>query len=187
MATDPRHLCRICRHPDRAAIELATLNRKSFRSIARDFRLGSSRGAEFTPDHKIVSNHVQRHMAEAYQEALRAGEIDSGVAIATRLGELNSYLDEVIERARAGAPVMQGDAPLLSPDGSPVTRHDDRLLLAAVREARANAEVQARMAGALPEGEEGAVDEARRALQDPAARRMLADLEAHLAGSDSGA
>ena len=99
-------------------------------------------------------------------------------------------MDEVLEETRKGYPVTSSDGtPLLNPDGSPVVRRDSRVILAAVKEARANAEMLARLSGAAPEDAEDADDAAnaaRAAVQDPEVRRLLTQVEEHLAKESHG-
>jgi len=188
MVTNPR--CRICKHDSRSAIETAILSGKAQRAIARDFHLGSTRTeqghATFIPDHKIVARHTERCMPDAYQSAMSEAKTVHGAQIASRLRFLDECVDEVIAESRLGEPIMSEDGvPFLNADGSPMTRKNHRVLLAAVREARGNAEMLARLSGAAPEEDQEALDKARQALNDPVARRMLTDLEAHLATQDA--
>lgn len=187
MAHNPR--CRVCTHPDRAAIENAILAGKAKNAIARSFQLGyiSSKTGDFMPDHKLVTRHIDRCMPDAYQAAMEESRTVHGVAIATRLRHLDDVVDEVLEDARKGYPITSSDGtPLLNPDGSPVTRRESRVILAAVKEARANAEMLARLSGAAPEDAEHAADEARAAVQDPEVRRLLTQVEEHLAKESHG-
>ena len=181
MAHNPR--CRVCLHDDRPAIENAILAGKSKLGIARTFRLGSTpKDGRFRPDHKIIQRHIDRCMPDAYQAAMAETRTAHGQQIAARLRTLDEAVDEVLEDARKGHPVTSEDGtPLLNPDGSPMTRRDGRMVLAAVKEARANAEMLARLSGAAPDEQQQAADAARQALKDPAIRKMLNDVEAALA------
>lgn len=187
MATNPR--CRVCNHPDRAAIENAILAGKAKNTIARTFSLGyvGKKSGKFEPDHKLVTRHVDRCMPDAYQAAMEDSKTAHGAAIATRLRQLDDVVDEVLDDARKGHPVTSEDGtPLLHPDGSPVVRRDHRVVLAAVKEARANAEMLARLSGAAPEEAEDAAKAARAAVQDPEVRRLLTQVEEHLGKERSG-
>lgn len=187
MATNPR--CRVCQHPDRAAIENAILAGKPKNAIARTFGLGytSKKTGKFEPDHKLVTRHVNGCMPDAYQAAMEESKTAHGVAIATRLRHLDDVVDEVLEETRKGYPVTSSDGtPLLNPDGSPVVRRDSRVILAAVKEARANAEMLARLSGAAPEDADDAANAARAAVQDPEVRRLLTQVEEHLAKESHG-
>lgn len=182
MASSPR--CRICQHDDRAAIETAILAGKSRLSIARTFHLGSVRQKDgvFRPDHKIVQRHIDGCMPDAYQRAMDETKVAHGQQIAARLKHLDDVVDEVLEEARKGYPMTSEDGtPLLNPDGSQVVRRDGRMILAAVKEARANADMLARLSGAAPDETEAAAEAARRALESPEVRKMLTDVEAMLA------
>lgn len=175
--------CRICQHDDRKAIETAILANKSKLGIAKTFRLGSTNKAgEFVPDHKLVTRHVERCMATNVQAAVAKERTVSGHAIVSRLRHLDEVVDKVLEAAMEGSPVTDSTGtPLLNPDGSPVVRANHKLALDAVKQARANAEMLAKLAGAAPEEAASAAEAARQALVDPEARRLLNDVEARLA------
>lgn len=175
MATNS-HPCKVCQHPSRAAIDQALVNGKSHRAVARDFGIGAA-----SSGHKSVARHVNQCMAEAFRTAKGAAQEASGAALVNRLRELDSAVDEVMARARTGAPVIVDGAPLLNPDGSMIVKFSDSLLLAAVREGRRNTELRARLAGVMEDGDELALAEARRALDSPAARRAIQELESALA------
>lgn len=177
--------CQVCNHPDLAAIDNAILAGKKHLHIARDFRLGShvkdTDPKPFQADHKVVGNHIRRCLPKVYQAAVSDAVLTHGAAIANRLRFLDECVDEVITEARRGTPVTSEDGtPYLNPDGTPLTRSDHRMVLNAVREARANAEMLARLSGAAPEEDHAALDAARGALSDPVARNLMTDLEAHL-------
>lgn len=173
--------CAVCIHPSRAAIEQAILNGKAASGIARDFgftytrRTGEKAGEE-APDHRIVTRHRDQHMGKAYATAVAEREVQSGVAIAKRLEVLDEKVDLAIEHALEGEPVLVGDAPLLNDDGTQVMRRDWRLLLAAVREGRANAELLAKLAGRT-ESDTPDLDAIRQHLGSPEARKLLQQLE----------
>lgn len=178
--------CQVCNHPDLAAIDNAILAGKEHRQIARDFRLGShvkdSDPKPFVVDHKVVSNHIARCLPKVYQAAVTEATVTHGAVIASRLRFLDECVDEVIAEARRGTPMTSEDGtPYLNPDGTPMTRADHRMVLSAVAQARANAEMLAKLSGATPEEDHAALDAARGALSDPVARGLMADLEAHLA------
>lgn len=170
--------CRVCHHPSRLAIEQAILNAKPKSGIARDFGFVYTRGSDGKemPDHKVIQRHSDRCMAGAYERAVQNQETKSGEQIVKRLEQLDEEVDRVIDAARKGFPILVGDIPLLDDDGRQVLRHDWRLLLAAVREGRANAELTAKLSGRV-EGEPEDLDKAREHLQSPEARKLLQQLE----------
>lgn len=176
MSTGAR-LCAICSHPDRDAIEQAVVNGKSHRAISRDFGLGP---ASASPWQK-VARHVKQCMGESFRAAREAVQVASGEALVERMRHLDAVVDEVIARARKGEEVRDENGPMLDAEGRPIVKHRDPVLLAAVREARRNTELRARLAGALEEGDELAVAEARRALESPDARKLVSQLEATMA------
>jgi hypothetical protein len=178
--------CQVCQHPSRLAIDQAILNGKALRAIARDFGIGAHPGTDqFKPDHKKVERHRDRCMGEAYRKAREDDLEASGLALVNRMKELDEAADEVLNRARKGEVVRDADGiPLLAEDGSAERRFNDRTILAAIREARRNTEMRAKLAGAVPEGDPEALARQRAALSDPRARRLMAELDAILAGED---
>lgn len=180
--------CGICNNESRLAIEQAILNGKPLSQIARQFGITytSSTTHKEVGDHKAVQRHRDQHMGSAYQEAMKGRELQSGMAMAARLEQLEAEVDKVIARANQGEPVLVGDVPLLHDDGSQVVRYDSRLLLAAVRTARANVELMAKLAGAIPEGKEQELETIRRRLENPKTRRLLAMLDELDAQDDAG-
>lgn len=171
--------CPVCSHESRAAIEQALMNGKPKATVAKTFGftyIRSSDGREIG-NHKALQKHVDKCMGEAFQKALADKELASGEAMVTRLRNLEAQVDKVIERANEGRVLMVAGVPLLDDEGKQITVYDDRILLAAVREARANVDLLARLAGKV-EGEPADLDTVRRHLTDPRARKALAELEA---------
>lgn len=176
------HPCQVCSHPDRLAIEGAMLAGKGMKALCVQFSIGSRVGQpDFIPDHKKLTRHRDSHMGDAYLAAKAGRLVESGNAMVDRLGHLNAVVDETMTRLRKGVPVTDEHGTVLDDNGNPVVRFDNRAILAAVAEARRNVEVEARLMGALPEGDPDAVEQARAALQNPEARRAIADLERMLA------
>lgn len=180
--------CSVCQHPSRLAIDQAILNGKALRAIARDFGIGSGEyGTDsFKADHKKVERHRERCMGEAYRAAKAADLEASGLALVNRVKELDEIVDEVLVRERKGQVVMdsEGIAPLLDDDGNPLRRFNDRTILAAVREARRNTEMRAKLSGAVPDGDPEALARQRDLLRDPKARALMAELDALINGDD---
>jgi hypothetical protein len=184
--TEPRAVrrCPVCEHPSVLGINAAILNGKSYRAISRDFRIGSERSGKFTPDHKKVMRHAEGCMETSYQQVQKAKLEGQGEAIHARMKELEEHVNTVLADALEGRIVMVGDAPMLNEDGSPLrerTTSDLRVIIAAVREARHNQALVAKLAGALPEGDEGEMDDLRKLLEMPEARALVAKLEGMLA------
>ena len=181
--------CPVCKHESRAAIDQALVNGKSARTLAAQFgfsytvRTGPHAG-DVVPNHKPIANHRDRCLGEAWVAATKATKESAGRAIADRLNYLDLAVTEVLEEAREGHIVMEGDSPMLQADGSPVRRKDHRMMLSAIREGRANAEMMAKLSGAVPDGDEAAMEKARAAIQDPRVRNLLAEAEAMLAADD---
>lgn len=176
--------CPVCEHPSVLAINAAILNGKSYRALARDFRIGSERSGKFTPDHKKVSRHAEGCMATSFQEVQKANLTGQGEAIHARMKELEEHVNTVLADALEGRIVMVGDTPMLNDDGTPKrerTTGDLRVIIAAVRESRHNQALVAKLAGALPEGDEAEMDDLRKLLEMPEARALVAKLEGMLA------
>lgn len=178
---EPVRRCPVCEHPSVLGINQAILNGKPFRAIARDFRVGSERSGTFTPDHKKVTRHAERCLATSFQKIQDANLTAQGAAIQARMLELDGHVNTVLKDALEGEPVMMGDTPLLNEDGSPMTRRNLRVILAAVREGRHNAALLAKLSGAVPDEDHEALEKARAGLQDPQARRIVQELEERLA------
>lgn len=180
--------CRVCTHESRAAIEQAILNGKAAAAICRDFgftytvRSGEQEGQE-KPDHKIITRHRDEHMGKAYQTAIADREKASGDAMVARLKHLDDELDAVLERAKEGRILEVEGVPLLDDEGKPERVRDERLILAVVREARANMDVGLKLSGRT-EHDPMELDRLRAGLENPAIRKLMADLETKLAELD---
>jgi hypothetical protein len=174
--------CSVCQHGSRLTIDQAILNGKALRAIARDFGIGSGEPGTptFKPDHKKVERHRERCMGEAYRAAKAADLEASGLALVNRMKELDEVTDEVIKRHRDGEVVYdaEGIQVLMDEDGvTPRKRYNDRMLLAAVQQARRNTEIRAKLAGVTPDGDPDALNRQRDLLKSPEARRLLAELD----------
>lgn len=178
--------CSICVHASRSAIEQAILNGKHKTAIARDFGFTYVRSADqkVMGDHKAIQRHIDQCMPDAYARAVAEREVESGVAMAARLRYLDEQVDLVIEQAKQGTPVVVGDAPLLADDGKPILRYDFRLLLAAVKEGRGNMELLAKLAGKTEDAPED-LEQVRKHLDSPEARKLLAELDKLAADADA--
>lgn len=170
--------CPVCSHESRAAIEQAILNGKPKAQIAKTFGFTYIRSKDQREmgNHKTIQNHLDRCMGEAFKASLEGREMASGEAMATRLRVLEAEVDKVLARANEGQPILVGDVPLLDDDGKPLMRYDNRLILAAVREARGNVELLAKLAGKVETDPED-LDATRAHLRSPEARRLLARLD----------
>lgn len=155
------------------------MNGKPAATIAKTFGFTYTRSSDGREvgNHKPIQRHLDKCMGEAFKASIEAREMASGEAMATRLRALEAEVDKVLERANRGTPVLVGDVPLLDDEGRQVLVYDNRLVLAAIREARGNVELLAKLAGKVENDPEdlGAL---RAHLQSPEARRLLARLEA---------
>lgn len=176
--------CPVCTHDSRPAIEQAILNGKAHSQIALAFGFTYTRSKDqkVIGNHKVIANHID-HMGEAFRKAMDERDLASGEALALRLRALEQEVDKVLERANDGTVVMVGDVPLLDDEGREVRAYDNRLVLAAVAQARANVEMMAKLAGKIETDPED-LDAVRKHLTSPKARRLLAELEA-LAAQES--
>lgn len=187
---DGRRRCSVCEHPSVLGINQAILNGKAYRAIARDYKIGSERSGTFKPDHSKVLRHAEGCMATSYQKVQETNLTAQGVAIQARLDFLDEQVDTAIADALKGHVIMVGDVPLLEEDGTPKTERSVshiRALLAAVREGRHNAEVKAKLAGAIPDKDQEALDRLRQGLEDPETRKMIQELEERLAAAEAEA
>jgi hypothetical protein len=178
--------CQVCSHPSRSAIEQALMNGKGLRGICESFGIGSGTfGTDtFHADHKKLSRHRDDHMPEAYAAAREARAVESGVTIANALSYLEEVTQEAIERLRVGEIKTYEGVALLNDDGTPMRRWKDTPLLMAVAQQRANLELRHKMAGALSDDQGEGVDLARLALENPEARRAMAELDEILMQAD---
>lgn len=175
--------CQVDAHPDVEAINMAIINGKSLREVARVFGFTYTRGdGEQEPDHKAISRHRDRCMAEAYQHARAGRDEATGAAMLDRLRQLDAAVDEQLARLRKGSVVRHDGVPLLNEDGSPVVKYAEADLRGAIREARNNLELRSKLAGANPESDPDAADAARELLLSAEARLAIDGLERLLAG-----
>ena len=86
-------------------------------------------------------------------------------------------MDEVIRLAKEGRPLVVADVPLLDENGAPIMVRDNRLVLAGVREARANLELAAKLAGRT-EHEASNLDPVKALMATKEGRALLAKLDA---------
>lgn len=187
---EPVRRCPVCDHPSVLGINQAILNGKAYRAIARDYKIGSERSGTFTPDHKKVSRHAEGCMATSFQAVQEQNLTAQGVAIQARMKFLDEQVDQAIQDALEGEPVMIGDTPMLNDDGSPmkVRRASHlRVLLAAVREGRQNQALIAKLSGAVPDEDQDALEAARAAQENPEVRQLLVQVEELLAKAQTAA
>ena len=183
MAEARERPCQVCSHPDVEALNMAVVNGKSLRAIATDFGYTYTRqDGQQEPDHKAISRHRDKCMAEAYQHARANRDEATGAAMLDRLRQLDDAVDEQLARLRAGSVVRVDGVPLLNDDGSPVRKYAEADLRGAIREARNNLELRSKLAGANPEGDPDAADAARELLLSAEARKAIDGLEKLLAG-----
>lgn len=174
--------CPICIHPSRLAIEQAMMNGRPASEIAKNFGFTytSRKTGQELGDHKKIANH-KPHMKGAYEKAMEGREIQSGLALANRLEQLNEQVQFVLDEARKGTVVMGGpdrDIPLLNEDGTTMKAYDYRLILGAVGQGRRNIALLAELQGAIPDGKDDEMTHLRAILDSPDGRKLLAALDA---------
>lgn len=168
---------------------MAIVNGKALRQIAETFGFTYTDGksGKVVGDHKVIARHRDRCMGEAYTAAVAEKKTAAGAAIAARLDYLDSRVDLVIQEAEKGHPLVIGDVPMLDEDGKAVyvrSVGELRTILHAVAQGRANADLKARLAGAVPEAQDEELERLRAALESPAARRLLTQLDEQLAAQE---
>lgn len=178
-----RPRCQICFHPDRQAIEQQIINEIPMRRIALQWgwTYVEGRTGKVMGDHVVIKKHRDVCMAADYAHFTGETRDQTGRAITERLNKLDEHVDAVLARLTKGEPVLNEGIPLLNPDGSPLTRFKDQLILQAVKEARNNLDARWRFASGAPDPDNDAVDAARAAMSSPEARSMLARVEEFLA------
>ncbi len=180
--------CQVCQHPSVLGINQAILNGKSYLSLARDYKIGSTASGDFKPDHKKVTRHAEGCLKTSYQQVTDQNLSQQGQALTARMKFLDEQVETAIKDALEGEVLMVGDTPMLEDDGSPKrvrTWRDTRTLLAAVREGRQNVVVVAKLAGAMPDDDMDALEQVREGLLDPEVRRLTQELEERLAANQA--
>lgn len=166
-------VCTICGHDDRLNMEQALVNGKSLNQVATQFGVARS----------SLNRHKNNCVAETIAVAKQAQAELRGLRLVDRVRMMDQYVDEVIHRARHPEPVTE-----VLPDGETITKTpppNDRIILAAVKEARSNAELVAKMLGDIPP--EDAADKARAALLSPETTALAAELEERISAGGPGA
>lgn len=168
-----RAQCSICQHPDRAAIDQALANSRSKTKIAEQFGVS----------YDALKRHAIKHAEPAISAAVQANKAALVASLTERLKRMDEIVDGVLVRTLNPQPetvvLENGDTLTQTP---PI---NERVVLAAIREARGNAELVARYLGGEPPDEQDA-EHARRVLADPDLARRAAELEELAAGLAAG-
>jgi hypothetical protein len=114
-------VCTVCAHPKRTEIDAALVSGDSFRNIAQRFALG----------HYTVRRHHADHLPAALTKATEATEVAQADTLLAQVRDLQSRALAILDAAEA-----QGDL---------------RTALGAIREARGNLELLAKLLGELDE------------------------------------
>jgi hypothetical protein len=81
-------VCTICSHPAKESIDSALVRRTPYRAIARRYRVSTD----------ALSRHLNDHLADYVQQALRKYGLEKGVKVLDKLNatlnRLDSFLDE---------------------------------------------------------------------------------------------
>lgn len=180
----PVHRCQVCEHESRQAIEQALVNGKSARGISRQFYIGSggTDPATFKPDHSKVTKHRDRCMAATFQAATTEARVEAGSALIARVAEADQAIDEVLARARRGEAMFDPEGmPMIDMlTGQQVRHYRESTILAAVDRMVKVTDLRARLAGAIPDEDRDAIEQARAALDSPASRAAAAAYAATL-------
>lgn len=142
--------CTVCGHPERAAIERELVGRASMRAIARRYNVGR----------EALTRHVDAgHVPVATRDAYDAGELERGEQLMADLGELKLVTRRILEGALAGKmhvgpQELSNAVRLVDDDGHLVGLALPKVALQAVKELRATLELEAKLEGELPAGDE---------------------------------
>lgn len=115
--------CTVCRHPNRSEIESALIRGESLRNVSKQFRIGAT--AVFR--HK--RDHIPKMLVKAAEAASEMREVTRGEDLLEQVRDLNERTLRILQEAEKTG--------------------DSRMALAAVREARGNAELLCRMIVAM--------------------------------------
>ena len=119
--------CTICAHPDLGSINAALVSGESYRSVAKQFEAGAS----------AVYRHQQEHLPAALVKAQDAGEVARGDYLLDQVRDLQGKALAILVQAEAAG--------------------DLRVAVSAIREARGNLELLAKMLGMMTERHEVAI------------------------------
>jgi hypothetical protein len=115
--------CTVCRHANRSEIDSALINGQSLRNIAKQFRIGAT--AVFR--HK--RDHIPKTLVKAAEADAEIQEVARGEDLLEQVRDLNQRTLRILQEAEKTG--------------------DSRTALAAVREARGNAELLCKMIVAM--------------------------------------
>lgn len=162
-------------------MENAIINGQPVYAIAKEFGVSDD----------ALYNHRDKCVKEAIEAAIGAERVTTGLRLIDRVTRLDELVEGVVSRTLEPAlqPMVRADGTVvIDGEGEPrmwTPPVNDRLILHAVREARENAALVAKVLGDLPP--ENAVGAAQRALADPKAARIAAELEEMLAAAEDAA
>ena len=111
--------CSVCEHPNKDAIEAALVAGSSYRDISGQF--GASRGG--------IARHAKNHLIPALAKARQAEEVASADQFLAQVRDLHARTLAILERAEDAG--------------------EERIALRAIREARGNLELLAKLLGEL--------------------------------------
>ena len=114
--------CTVCKHKERAAIDTALLGGASFRDLAGQFRLSKT----------SLCRHKGEHLPRELSKAHEAHQISAADDLLRQVQDLQTRALTILRKAESGG--------------------DLRAALGAIREARGNLELLARLLGELKEG-----------------------------------
>jgi hypothetical protein len=115
--------CSICTHPNRDAIDRALVNRESFRNVAKQFGITVS----------AIHRHNDAHLPASLTKAQEARSVTQADDLLTQVKSLQSRALSILDRAESAG--------------------DLRTAIMAIREARGNLELLAKLLGELQESQ----------------------------------
>jgi hypothetical protein len=147
MPSSARNTCKICAHPQRAAIEKALADpARSNRSVAIAY--------------KICARTLDRHKLNctrlAVTRAIERQERAIGVDLVDRVERLQSVTEHIMETALRGVPLLDRTGNVVLDKGKQVLVSDAALALKAISQARHNYRLIAQLTGKLTPADEGA-------------------------------
>lgn len=116
-------ICSICHHPDRQAIDEGILAGTAYRTLKEQYGISLA----------AINRHRASHLPERLVKAVEAAEVASADTLLDQVRDLQTRALRILEQAEASG--------------------DLRTAIAAIREARGNLELLARMLGELQESQ----------------------------------
>jgi hypothetical protein len=130
--------CQICTHPKREQIEHSVIETDNKRVTAKKFKIS----------YYSLEHHFQKHVPKSLELAAAARKVRLGDNMLEEIELLHETTMQILTEAREGQPLVSNGVPVLV-GGKPVMVSDHRAALAAIKEARGNIELTAKLSGKL--------------------------------------